>query len=229
MGSISTAMATSFKQEVLSAGHCFNATVTPTGNASGTTTSITGMSSMAGVAVGMNVSGTNIATGTVVAAITSATAMTLSLATTGSIVTGTLTISGDTFWMALITGTPTGTFGAANVNYTDLGADEVSGTGYTATGVALGNNVSAVTSGTTAYLTFSVNPSWTSATFTSGGCMIYNGSANPRNGGTSGTNTTGAGRCCSVHSFSGSQSVTAGTFTVVWPSATSSLAVLRIS
>lgn len=226
MGSVSTAMVTSFKQEVLSAGHCFNATVTPTANTHSNTTVDT-VSAMSGVAVGMLVTGSGIPALTYVAAVTSSTAFVLSQAATTSLTGTTLTISGDPFWMALIQGTPTGTYGAANVNYADIGADEVTGTGYTATGLALGNNVSAVTSGTTAYLTFSVNPSWTSATFASSGCMIYNASV--RNGGASGSNTTGGGRCCSVHSFGGVQSVSAGTFTVVWPGFTNSSAVLRLA
>jgi hypothetical protein len=57
--------------------------------------------------------------------------------------------------------------------------------------------------------------------------MIYNSSV--RNGSTSGTNTTGGGRACSVHDFGGSQQVSAGTFTVLMPTANSSSAILRIA
>ena len=224
---ISTAMSTSFKSELFSGGHYFNGTVAPTGS-SASSTAYTAVSSMAGIAVGMAFTGTNVGAGSVVAAITSATAFTSSVAATGAISGGTLTFSGDTFNMALIKVSAAGTYGTANVNYTDVtgNTDEVTGSGYTATGTAL-TNVTATTSGTTAWINFSPNPSWTGATFSTTGCMIYNGSS-PRNGGTSGTNTTGAGRCCSVHDFGGTQTVASGTFTVLMPTANQSLAILRI-
>jgi hypothetical protein len=121
-----------------------------------------------------------------------------------------------------------GTYGVASVNYTDIvgNSDESSGTGYSAGGTSL-TNVSPTTSGTTAYITFSPNPSWTSASFSAAGCMIYNSSA--RDGGTSGTNSTGGGRACSVHDFGGTQTVSSGTFTVLMPVAASSTAILRIA
>lgn len=228
MAGITTAYATSAKSEHFGAGHCFQATVTPTGNVSNTAQTITSMSSNGGVAVGMSISGTGIPANSVVASIDSATQITISLAATASNSGVTLTIGGDIFKMALIKVGPAGTYSAASVNYTDItgNSDEVSGTGYTATGTAL-TNVSPTTSGTTAYINFSPNPSWTSATFSTIGCMIYN--TNARIGGTSGTNTTGAGRCMGVFDFGGTQTVSAGTLTVLMPSATSSTAVFRIA
>ncbi len=225
---ITTAFATSAKSELMSAGHCFQGAVTPTASAASASTSVTSVSSMSGVAVGMNVTGTGIAANTTVAAITGAAAMTLSLATTAIIAGAAVTLSGDVFKIALITAVPSGTYGAASVNYTDItgNSDEVSGTGYTATGVAL-TNVSPTTSGTTAYINFSPNPAWTTATFSTAGCMIYNSSV--RVGGTSGTNTTGGGRNLGVFSFGGVQTVSAGTLTVLMPSASSSTAIYRIS
>jgi hypothetical protein len=227
---ITTAMATSFKAEMFSGGHCFNATVTPTGTTIGTTT-VSSVSSMAGVAVGMTVLDTgnsSIPANTVVASIDSATQLTLSKAATGSFPGTALSISGDVFKMALIKVSASGTYGAASTNYTNItgNSDETSGTGYTATGTTL-TNVSPTTSGTTGFVNFSPNPSWTSASFSTIGCMIYNTSV--RNGGTSGTNTTGGGRCCSVHDFGGTQTVTTGTFTVLMPTANSTSAILRIS
>lgn len=228
MAGITTAMATSFKQELFSGGHCFNATVTPTASVASGSTSVTAVSSMSGVAVGMAVSGTSIAGGTQVLQITGATTMTLSAASTGAISGGTLTITGDVFKMALIKQGMTGTYDSTATNYTNVtgNSDEVTGTGYTATGTAL-TNVSATTGSTVAFVNFSPNPSWTSATFSTAGCMIYNSSV--RNGGTSGTNTTGGGRACSVHDFGGSQQVSSGTFTVLMPTANSSSAILRIA
>ena len=224
---ITTAMATSFKAEMFSAGHCFNATVTPTGSATSGAFLITSVSSMSGIVVGMAISGTNIPANTFISAINSSTSFTISQATTGIITGGTLTISGDVFKMALIKSGMGGTYSAANVNYTDItgNTDEVTGTGYTATGTTL-TNVSPATGGTTSFITFSPNPSWTSATFSTAGCMIYNTSS--RIGGTSGTNAVGGGRCCSVHDFSGTQTVTSGTFTVLLPAADSTHAILRI-
>ena len=225
---ISTAMCTSFKSELLAGAHCFNATVTPTASITSASTSVTAVSSMASVGVGMGVTATNIAANTIIATITGASTMTLSIASTGAVSGTAITVAGDVFKMALIKPSMAGTYGAASVNYTDVtgNTDETSGTGYTATGLAL-TNVSPATGGTVAYVTFSPNPTWTSSTFSTAGCMIYNSSV--RKGGTSGTNTTGGGRACSVHDFGGSQSVSSGTFTVLMPTADSANAILRVS
>src|SRR5262245_30083420 len=114
--------------------------------------------------------------------------------------------TGNAFKFALIKATPTGTYGAASTNYSNItgNSDEVSGTGYTATGFVL-TNVTPTTSGTTAYTTFSANPSWTSATFSASAGMVYN--------------TSASGKACSTHDFGGTQTVSAGTFTVVLPTA----------
>jgi len=228
MAGITTAFCTSAKSEFFSAAHCFQGTVTPTGTASSGAATVTSVSSLAGVVVGMAVSGTNVAAGSLVLSIDSGTQMTLSKVTTGAISGGTLTVAGDTFKIALFKNSVTGTYGAATVNYTDMtgNSDEASGTGYSATGVAL-TNVSPTTSGTTAYINFSPNPSWTSASFSTDGCMIYN--TNARLGGTSGTNTQGAGRSIGVFSFGGTQTVSSGTLTVLFPSATSSTAIFRLA
>lgn len=123
---------------------------------------------------------------------------------------------GDAFKMALIKVSPAGTYGAASTNYSNItgNTDEVTGTGYTAGGVAL-TNVDPTSSGTTAYTTFSPNPSWTSATLSTTGCMIYN--------------STNSDRAVSTHDFGGTQTVTAGTLTIVMPSADASNAILRIA
>lgn len=214
-----TAFCTSAKAELLQAGHCFNATVTPTGNTH-SNTFVDNVSSIVGLSVGMAVSGSGIAASTFIAAINSATTLTLSILA-GSALTGTtLTISGDIFKMALIKVTPTGTYGAASTNYTNItgNADEVSGTGYTATGTVL-TNVTPTTSGTTALTNFSPNPNWTSASFSATACMIYNTS----------TRQGTAGRSISTHDFGGTQTVTSGTFTVVMPTADAANAILRIA
>lgn len=219
MGSITTAFPTSFKSDLFSGLHCFNAVVTKTASGVNGAFTLTGMANVTGIAVGMPVSGTNVAAGAVVASIDSSSQVTLSKAHTGTITTATITFTGDAFKIALIKHTPTGVYGAASTNYTDVtgNSDEASGTGYTAGGTAL-TNVSPTTSGTTAFVDFSPDPSWTTVTVDTDGCMIYN---NSQRGPT-------ATRAAYVGSFAGEQLVTAGTLTVVFPVADSSNAILRI-
>src|SRR5690348_16751616 len=222
-----TAFCNSAKQELLQSAHCFNATVTPTGNTHSNTT-VDNVSSMSGVAVGMAVSGSGIAAGTVVASITNSSVLILSQAAGSSLTGTTLTIAGDVFKMALIKVSPAGTYDATVTNYgtgagsptsANMGTDEVTGTGYTAGGTTLTNVTPSLSSGV-AITQFSPNPSWTSATFSATACEIYNTS--DRLGGTT-------GRAISIHDFGGTQSVSAGTFTVVMPTFSSTLALLRIA
>jgi len=185
---------------------------------------------MANIAVGMTVSGTSIQTGSVVSA-TTATTFTLSLPTTGTITAGTLNMSGDVFKIALIIAAPTlsGGYGANQTNYgtgtgtptqANLGTDELaSGSGYTTGGFTL-TDVSAVSSGGVGYLSFSVNPSWSAATFSASAGLLYNASS--RLGGV--TN-----RCVGIFDFGGVQSVSSGVFSLIIPSATSTTALIRIS
>lgn len=123
--------------------------------------------------------------------------------------------AGNSFKVALIKVTPTGTYGAASTNYSNItgNSDEVSGTGYTAGGAAL-TNIDPTTSGTTAFADFA-DVSWTTASFSTTAMMIYN---------TSSTN-----RSVSTHDFGGTQTVTAGTFTIVFPVADATNAILRIA
>ena len=207
----STAMCTSFKSDILSGLHCFNATTTFTATGTSTVT-WTSVSALTGLCVGMTLSGTNVAAGTILASIDSATQITVSKASTGAL--GTVTATGDGFKIALYTSSAT--LGAATTAYS--ASNEISGTGYTAAGQALANNTSPATSGTTAYITWSANPSWTSATFTANAALIYN---NSRRGPV-------ATPSCSTHAFGGDQSVTAGTFTAVLPTADASNAIIRI-
>lgn len=217
---VTTAFCTSAKAELMQAGHCFNATVTPTGNTH-SNTFVDNVSSIVGLSVGMAVSGSGIAASTFIAAINSASTLTLSILA-GSALTGTtLTISGDVFKMALFKVGVGGTYGAATTNYSQVtgGSDEVSaGGGYSTGGTTL-TNVTPTTSGTTALTNFSPNPNWTSASFSAIACIIYNSSA--RQGTT--------GRSISTHDFGGTQTVTSGTFTVVMPTADASNAILRIA
>ena len=94
----------------------------------------------------------------------------------------------------------------------------MTGTGYVAGGTAL-TNVDPVASSPSAYTTFSPNPSWTSASFSTAGCMIYNSTQNGPN----------ANPGVSVHDFGGTQTVTSGTFTAVMPVAAVGTAILQIT
>lgn len=216
-----TAMCTSFKAELAQGLHCFSAPQSLSGTTA-TTFVVTALAAVTGIVVGMPVTGTGIAAGSVVASVDSATQVTLSKQTTAS-ATNTLTFSGDSFKMALIKSGMAGTYGAASTNYSNItgNSDETTGTGYTAGGVALATNISPATTGTTAFWSWSTNPSWSSASFSAAAAMIYN--TTNRGLGASGN------RSVSVHDFGGTQTVSSGTFTVVLPSNDSTNAILRIA
>lgn len=217
MAGITTAMLASYKRDLLNGAHGHSQTRTFTATGVSTQT-WTGLSSLTGVYVGCQLSGTNVAANTIVARILSSTSIRVSEPSTGAI--GTVTVTGDTFKMALFKVGIAGTYGAASTNYTDMtgNADETSGTGYTAGGTAL-TNVDPVASSPSAYTTFSPNPTWTSASFSTIGCMIYNSIQNGP------VATPGV----SVHDFGGTQTVSSGTFTAVMPVAAVGTAVLQIT
>lgn len=222
MGTVSTSMCSSFKRELAMAAHCFGATVTPTGDLTSGAFAIATVSAVTGIAVGMAISGTGVPASSRIASIDGAAAITISKAATASNNGVTLTIAGDTFNMALVKVSPTGSYGAATTNYSDLtgNSDETSGTGYTAGGVALSANISPALTSTTAFWSWSGNPSWTSASFSAIGCIIYNTTKRLENT---------ANRSISCHDFGGTQTVASGTFTVVLPTNDSSTAILRIT
>jgi hypothetical protein len=134
----------------------------------------------------------------------------------------------DTFYGALLLAS--GTFNASSSDYTGTVGSvtmsgEVSGTGYTAGGVAITNATapiatnSSVTAGV-AYWTPSASITYTTVTLATAfdAVMIYNftqGSA-------------GAYPAVSIHTF-GSQTITAGTFTLTMPSNTTSTALIRLA
>jgi hypothetical protein len=127
-----------------------------------------------------------------------------------------LASGGHAFKIALIKASETGTYGAGTTNYSDVtgNSDEASGTGYSAGGNAL-TNVDPATSGTTAYTDFA-DTSWSGATISTNGALIYN--------------TNGASnRAVSVHSFGGTQTVTSGTLTLVFPTPDATNAIIRIA
>ena len=124
--------------------------------------------------------------------------------------------TGNTFKIALFKATAagSGTFGAATTNYSQMGTDELAtATGYTQPGNTL-SSVTPVADGTTAVCDFA-DTTWTSATFTTCGALIYNSSA--------------SGAACAVLSFGGDQQVSSGDFTIQFPAAAAATAIIRIA
>jgi hypothetical protein len=138
------------------------------------------------------------------------------------------TTAADTYYGALLLAS--GTFNAASSNYTGtIGATtmsgEVSGTGYTAGGVAITNATppTATNSSATAGVAFwtpSASITYTSVTLSTAfdAVMIYNATQG----------TGGAYPAVSIHTF-GSQTITAGTFTLTMPSNTTTTALIRLA
>jgi hypothetical protein len=114
----------------------------------------------------------------------------------------------DTFKIALYTANAT--LNQDTTAYTATG--EITGTGYTAGGKSLVNPIVSSASGV-AYISFD-NISWTSASFTVRGALIYNSSQDDRS--------------VAVLDF-GSDKVTNSTFTITFPANTSTSAIIRSS
>lgn len=218
------------KIDFFNGGICMQATQSGVACTCSSTIHMTGLASTAGLAVGMSVSGTNCPAGNTISKIVSATAVDLAIASTGAFTSATFTA--DIFNIALVKVGPGGTYDQTFLNYgtgsgspstVNMGTDETSGTGYVAGGFAL-TNVSAVLSSTTAVGTFAVNPSWAGASFSTVAGVIYNTSQ--RLGAASGTLNN---HTVSVHDFGGTQTVSAGTLTLILPVANSSTGLLRIS
>lgn len=127
---------------------------------------------------------------------------------------------GDTFKLALYTSAAT--LGATTTAYTVT--NEASGTGYTAGGGTLSNLGGSVTSGTTGFTDFS-DLTFTAATITARGALIYNTtpSALSNAGGTL-TNPAVA-----VLDFGSDKTASNGDFTIIFPTATNTTAIIRIA
>ena len=124
--------------------------------------------------------------------------------------------SGDTFKIALYTNSAT--LNASTTAYATT--NEVSGTNYTAGGQAL-NPVDPTSSGTTALLDFA-DETWANATITARGALIYNTTPNT-------TSISLTNPAVIVLDFGGDKTSTAGNFTVVFPTADASNAIIRIA
>ena len=121
----------------------------------------------------------------------------------------------DTIKIALIKDTPSGTYGAATTNYSNVtvNTDEATGTNYTTGGNTLGSAVISL-DGSTAIVDFA-DTTWASATVSADGCIIYNASQ---------TN-----RAIAVIDFGGTKTSTNGDFTIEFPAADASNAIVRIA
>lgn len=118
----------------------------------------------------------------------------------------------DTFKAALYLASAT--VNASTTAYSSTG--EVSGTNYTAGGVSVTNGTAPATSGTTAYWTPSASITFTNVTLSTAfdAVLIYN--------------STQSNKAVSVHTF-GSQTVTAGTFTLTMPTNDASTGLVRLA
>tara|TARA_R110002020_G_scaffold40708_8_gene120270 strand:+ start:6548 stop:6976 length:429 start_codon:yes stop_codon:yes gene_type:complete len=120
-----------------------------------------------------------------------------------------LASGGNTFKLALYTSSAT--LGASTTAYAT--ANEVSGTGYSAGGGTL-TNVNPTTSSTTAFTDFA-DLTFSGATITANGALIYN--------------STNSDRAVCALAFGGDKSSTAGDFTIQFPVAGASSAIIRIA
>ena len=120
--------------------------------------------------------------------------------------------SGDTFKIALYTsdaslGAGTTAFSSSNE------ISNTSGSAYSSGGATL-TSVTPTTSGTTAFCDFA-DVSFTSASFTANGALIYNSSQ--------------SNKAVAVIAFGGDKTVSSGTFTIQFPTADASNAIIRIA
>lgn len=123
---------------------------------------------------------------------------------------------GDIFYIALYTNSAS--FTAATTAYTSTNEiTNTSGSAYSAGGAALGN-VNPSTSGTTALTDFA-DETWSSASFTARGAMIYN--TTPAH--------TYTNPSVVILDFGSDKTASAGDFTVVFPTADASNAIIRIA
>jgi hypothetical protein len=120
-----------------------------------------------------------------------------------------LASGGNSFKLALYTSSAT--LGAATTAYSST--NEASGTNYSAGGAAL-TNINPTSSGTTGFTDFS-DLTFSNATVTARGCLIYN--------------DTNSDSAVASIDFGGDKTSTAGDFTIVFPAAAADTAIIRIA
>ncbi len=120
-----------------------------------------------------------------------------------------LASGGNSFKLALYTSSAT--LGASTTSFTTTG--QASGTNYSSGGGTL-TKVAPTSSGTTAFTDFA-DLTFSTATVTARGCMIYNSSD--------------SNKSVATIDFGGDKTSTAGDFTIVFPAAAASTAIIRIA
>ena len=121
--------------------------------------------------------------------------------------------SGNSFKLALYTSSAS--LGAGTTAYASTNEiSNTSGSAYTAKGEAL-TSVTPVLSSSTAVCDFA-DISWTSASFTANGCLIFN-------------DTVAGDPAVCVVAFGADKTVSNGTFTIQFPAADASNAIVRIA
>jgi len=121
----------------------------------------------------------------------------------------------DSLKVALIKVSPSGTYGAATTNYSNItgASDEATGTNYTAGGQIL-DSATITLSGNTVFVDFA-DEVFSNLTISVAGAIIYNSSQ--------------GNKAIATFDFGGTVTSTSGDFTIVFPTADSSNAVIRIS
>ena len=119
--------------------------------------------------------------------------------------------SSSTYKLALYTSSAT--LSNATAAYTTVGEVSSSGSNYTAGGNTLTVSTSPTSTGNVAFLSFA-NSSWTNANITANGALIYNSTANT---------------AVAVLAFGADKTATNGTFSVIFPTADASNAIIRIA
>ena len=107
--------------------------------------------------------------------------------------------------------TSSATLDATTTAYTT--SNEVVGTGYTATGNTLTVSQIPTSTGTTAFISFA-DTTWLTSTITARGALIYESTAN---------------KAVAVLDFGGDKTSTAGSFTIQFPAANSTSAIIRLA
>lgn len=129
--------------------------------------------------------------------------------------------TGDVFKIALYTSSAT--LDATTTVYTT--SNEVTGTGYTAGGNTLTSSAGMPTSGgTTAFTDFS-DTTWSTATITARGALIYNSTPSAN----SNANTTLTNAAVCALDFGADKTASDGDFTIIFPTADASNAIIRIA
>ena len=137
-------------------------------------------------------------------------------------------LAANTYKMALVKSGHSGTYdktfvqagtpGTGAPTTSNLGTDETAASGtYAAGGFTMAGYTAGNDSATnTAWLDWTTDPSWTTATLSAVGCILYN-------------DTVAGKPVVSLHDFGGTVASTAGTFTITLPAAAAATALVRIA